>query len=159
MNSVVDKYNAIVGGIIVMLTAILGEFWFLFVLYLLFQILDWITGWRKAYLKHCESSQIGFAGVFKKLGYWVVIIVAFGCSLAMKALGEKLGISGIALNLSMGIGWFVLASLIVNEARSILENLVEIGYNIPVFLIRGLAITNKLINSKADDIFNSDKQI
>ena len=38
----------------------------------------------------------------------------------------------------------------VNEARSILENLVECGYEIPNFLIRGLAVTDKLIHAGVD---------
>lgn len=43
-----------------------------------------------------------------------------------------------------------LAMLLVNEARSILENLVECGYNIPDFLIKGLAVTQKMLNNKAE---------
>ena len=39
----------------------------------------------------------------------------------------------------------------VNEVRSILENLVECGYNVPAILIKGLAVTEKLINSDAED--------
>ena len=47
----------------------------------------------------------------------------------------------------MLFGWFTLASLLVNEIRSVLENLVECGYNVPAFLIKGLAVTEKLINA------------
>ena len=36
------------------------------------------------------------------------------------------------------LGWFALASLIINEIRSILENFVEAGYNVPGILISGL---------------------
>ena len=50
----------------------------------------------------------------------------------------------------MLLGWFTLASLLVNEIRSILENLVECGYNVPVFLIEGLAVTEKLLESKIE---------
>lgn len=46
------------------------------------------------------------------------------------------------------IGWFTLAMLLVNEARSILENLVECGYNVPEFLIKGLAVAQKLLNKR-----------
>ena len=49
------------------------------------------------------------------------------------------------------VGWFTLACLMVNEARSILENLVECGYNVPVVLIKGLAVTDKLINNNDDN--------
>lgn len=50
----------------------------------------------------------------------------------------------------MLFGWFTLASLLVNEIRSILENLVECGYSVPDFLIRGLAVTEKLISAGVD---------
>ena len=49
----------------------------------------------------------------------------------------------VNLSFLLLIGWFTLAMLLVNEARSILENLVECGYNIPDFLIKGLAVTQK----------------
>ena len=158
MNSVIDKYDAALGAAIAFFAAIFGEFWFLLALYLLFQILDWLTGWRKAYLLGRESSRVGFAGILKKLGYWAVIIVGFGFSLALRELSQKLGLtSGINIQLIMGLGWFVLASLLVNEARSILENLVEIGYKIPLFLVKGLAVTDRLINTRANGLLDENR--
>ena len=38
----------------------------------------------------------------------------------------------------------------VNEARSILENLVECGCNVPAVLIKGLAVTEKLMDDLND---------
>jgi len=150
-----DKYDYIVGGVIAALTTVFGEAWFLFALYLMFQILDWLTGWYKAYIKRKESSKAGLLGLLKKLGYWIAIIVGFAVSLAFAHLGKMIALPLEFLNI---IGWFVLASLMVNEARSILENLVECGYNIPMFLIKGLAVTDKLINSKADTIFIKEER-
>lgn len=46
------------------------------------------------------------------------------------------------------IGWFVLASLIINEARSICENFIEAGFKVPKVLSNGLAIADKLINEE-----------
>ena len=57
---------------------------------------------------------------------------------------------GIKLGFLMLFGWFTLAALLVNEIRSILENLVECGYNVPDFLIKGLAVTEKLIQAGID---------
>ena len=158
MDDIIDRYNAVTGGIIAVLAAIFGEFWFLFALYFLFQIMDWLTGWHKAYLLRCESSRIGFAGILKKLGYWAVITVGFGVSFALKELSERLGLQGeLPLNLTMGIGWFVLATLTINEARSILENLVEVGYNVPVFLVKGLAVTDRLINNRVGKLLKNEE--
>jgi len=143
----IDKYNAFVGAAVVILSAIFGQFWYLFALYLLFNVLDWLTGWAKARKLKQETSKAGLQGALKKLGYWVIVLVAFLIPTALIQLG---GLIGVNLSFLELLGWFVLASLMVNEARSILENLVEMEYNVPAILIKGLAITDKLINKKAD---------
>ena len=59
------------------------------------------------------------------------------------------------------IGWFILAHCILNEIRSILENIVELdkGYIVPKWLIKGLEVTNKLIENKADNIVNNIEKL
>ncbi len=51
----------------------------------------------------------------------------------------------------MFFGWFTLVCLIINETRSIIENLVEIGINVPSFLIKGLEIYEKIIETTIED--------
>ena len=72
----------------------------------------------------------------------------------MPALFIHLGqdLLGINLDFLLLLGWFTLACLLVNEVRSILENLVECGYAVPEILVKGLAVTEKLINAKMDGI-------
>ena len=48
------------------------------------------------------------------------------------------------------LGWFVLASLLINEIRSILENFVEAGFNVPIILIKGLEVADKVVNKDGD---------
>lgn len=144
---IVDKYNMFMGGVVTILTAFFGTFWYLFALFLLFNVLDWLTGWYKARHLKLESSRTGLKGILKKLGYWVIVIVAFSVPVAFVQLGTHLGFD---LGLLELIGWFTLASLMVNEVRSILENLVETGYHVPVVLVKGLAITDKILNKNDD---------
>lgn len=144
---VIDTYNAVVGGIIAVLSTLFGAFWYLFALFLLFNVFDWLTGWYKSRKLGKESSAVGLTGLLKKLGYWVIIAVAFAIPLAFQALGTQIGLDLSFLQL---LGWFTLASLMVNEIRSILENLVEAGYNVPNVLVKGLAVADKLINSKSN---------
>lgn len=154
-NAFVDKYNAVAGGIVAVLTAVLGTYWYVFVAFLVLNIVDWITGWIKANKKKEESSKIGAIGAIKKLGYWAVVLVAFLIANVFVQFGhDMLKIDLSFLNL---IGWWVLAMLIVNEARSILENLVELEYKIPSVLIKGLAVTEKLIEDGID-ILNVDSE-
>lgn len=59
-------------------------------------------------------------------------------------------IIGIQLNFVLWFGWFTLATYLINEIRSILENLVEMNVKVPKFLIAGLDITQKLLDTKTD---------
>jgi toxin secretion/phage lysis holin len=142
-----DKYNAIVGAAIMVASAILGVYWYLFAGYLVFQILDYITGWVKASKLHEESSRVGLHGILKKVGYWIIVLVAFMVPDMLIHLGRDT--LGINLDFLMLFGWFTLATLTINEARSILENLVECNVEVPEFLIKGLAVTEKLIRKQA----------
>ncbi len=144
----IDKYNAAVGAAVTLLTALFGVYWYVFAGYLLCNILDYITGWAKARKTHKESSSIGIVGIVKKVGYWIIVLVAFMIPELFIHLGQDL--LGINLSFLALLGWFTLATLLVNEIRSILENLVEYGINVPEFLIKGLAITEKLISAGAD---------
>ena len=69
-------------------------------------------------------------------------------SLLFVEIGEVLEIN---LSITTMLGWFVLASLAINEVRSIIENIVECGYKVPVILIKGLDIASRVINKKEDD--------
>lgn len=146
----VDKYNAAVGAAAAILTALFGVYWYVFAGYLVSNVLDWITGWYKARRLGQESSKTGLKGIIKKLGYWVIILVAFLLPQLLINLGKD--VLGINLDFMLLFGWFTLACLLVNEIRSILENLVECGYNVPSFLIKGLAVTEKLLNAKTEEI-------
>ena len=144
---VIDTYNAIVGSIVAVLSYIFGEHWILFALFLAFNLADWITGWMMSRIAHKENSKAGWKGVLKKLGYWIMIAVAFGASAVFVEIGKTIGVD---LGITTLLGWFVLASLLVNEIRSICENFVEAGYNVPQILIRGLEVADKAINKEAD---------
>ena len=49
-------------------------------------------------------------------------------------------------------GWFTLGCLIINEFRSILENLSELGIKLPDFLINGLEVIQQIIEKKTEEI-------
>ena len=154
-NALADKYNAIAGAIVATLSAIFGIYWYIFAAFFLLNVIDWLTGWYKANKKHEESSKVGLKGALKKLGYWAVILVAFVIAEVFVALGND--VLGVNLAFLTMIGWFTLAMLLVNEARSILENLVEMGYKVPEVLIKGLAITEKMIEA-AEHIDDNDNK-
>ncbi len=143
-----DAYNAIAGGIIAFFSFIFGEHWLLFAVFLLLNVIDWITGWMKSRIAKQENSVKGWQGVLKKIGYWLMIMVSFALSAIFIELGGTLGID---LGVTTLLGWFVLASLLVNEARSIVENFVEAGFNVPAILINGLEVADKIINKENEN--------
>lgn len=142
---VIDTYNAITGAIVAVLSYVLGEHWFLFVAFLGLNIADWFTGWMKSRINKKENSMAGWKGVLKKLGYWLMIMVAFGASAVFVEIGKAIGID---LGITTLLGWFVLASLLINEIRSICENFVEAGYNVPAILVKGLEVADKVVNKE-----------
>lgn len=145
--AIIDGYNAIAGAIVAVLSYILGEHWILFAAFLLLNIADWMTGWMKSRLANKENSVRGWKGVLKKLGYWLMIMVAFGASAVFIEIGATIGID---LGITTLLGWFVLASLLINEIRSILENFVEAGFNVPIILVKGLEVADKVVNKDGD---------
>lgn len=146
-NAIIDSYNAVVGAIVAVLSYILGEHWVLFVAFLLLNIADWLTGWMKSRMAGKENSVKGWQGVLKKLGYWLMILVAFGAAVIFMEIGKAIGVD---LGITMLLGWFVLASLLINEIRSILENFVEAGFNVPNILVKGLEVADKVVNKDSE---------
>lgn len=115
---VIDSYNALVGGIVAVLTYIFGEHWMLFALFLAFNVADWLTGWMKSRMAHKENSEAGWKGVLKKLGYWIMIAVAFGASAVFTEIGKTINVD---LGVTVLLGWFVLASLLVKKPFDLRE--------------------------------------
>lgn len=147
-NAIIDSYNAIAGAIVAVLSYILGEHWVLFVAFLLLNVADWITGWMKSRINKKENSVAGWKGVLKKLGYWLMVAVAFGASAVFIEIGRTIGID---LGVTTLLGWFVLASLLINEIRSIIENFVEAGFNVPKILTKGLEVADKIVNQEEEN--------
>ena len=151
----IDKYNAAVGTAVAILTAVFGAYWYLFLGCLVLNVLDWLTGWNRAVKLQQSSSDKGLKGIIKKTGYWVIITVAFLIPSLIIGVGRD--ILHVDLGFMTALGWLTLTMLIVNEARSILENLVETGYEVPEFLIKGLDVAAKLVEKKADEDRPSDE--
>lgn len=143
-----NKINIVIGVITSLLSYALGEHWYLFVMFLTLNVVDYITGCIKSAINGKINSVKGASGVLKKLGYWIMIFVAFSMSAVFIEIGKIIGVN---LGITSLIGWYVLATLIINELRSIIENFVEAGYPVPTVLTKGLEVANKTLNSKMDE--------
>lgn len=148
---IIDKFNAIAGAIIAVISYILGPQWYLFAAFLVLNVIDYVSGYINARKKGLLSSEKGTEGLLKKFGYWMIICVAFLMSWIFINLGDIIGVN---LHVTTLLGWFTLASLIINEIRSILENLVAAEIPVPFILVKGLEAANKAFE-KAEDMMDA----
>lgn len=142
--NVFHKVNVIGGAVVTAMVAAFGQYWFLFAGFLVFNIIDWLTGWAKSSAKGESCSKVGARGAMKKVGYWVVIGTAFFIGFSFERMGQSIGVNLVFMDF---VGWFVLANYLVNEIRSVLENLVEMNVNVPSFLVSGLKVTSEKLES------------
>lgn len=150
-----DNLDCTIGAIITALTTVFGWQWILFASYLALNLTDWITGWYKAKYKNEESSKKGLKGIVKKSLYWILIAVSFLFSYLITRIGTIINMN---LEFVMLFGWFTLACMLINEFRSIIENLVELDVEVPNFLKKGLRVTQDLIDKAIDTIIPENEE-
>lgn len=148
-----NKISNTISLIVTSLTSIFGIEWVLFAGYLILNITDYLTGTFKSKVNKTENSSKGILGILKKFCYWILIAISFFLSFALSQLGTKININ---LNFVMLFGWFTLTCLIINESRSIIENLIEIGIKVPNFLKNGLELSYRKLENNLTET-NTDK--
>ena len=158
MNENIIKFfnivNSIFSAIIVGISELFSGQRVLFLGYLILNVVDFITGTIKARMNKLESSSKGLIGIIKKIGYWILILITFLASYMLANIGDMINID---IDFVILFGWFTLGCLIINEFRSILENLSELGIKLPDFLIKGLE-TIQHINEKETEEINKNKK-
>jgi phage-related holin len=70
-------------------------------------------------------------------------------------MGELIGVD---LSFTELFGWFTLATYMINELRSIIENLVEMDIKVPDILVKGLAVAEKITNDKAGEVIEKESE-
>ena len=155
MNDNIMKFfnivNSIFSAIIVGISELFSGQRVLFLGYLILNIIDFVTVTIKARITKKESSSKGLMGIIKKVGYWILILITFLASYMLSTLGNLISVD---IDFVILFGWFTLGCLIINEFRSILENLSELGIKLPDFLINGLEVIQNIIEKNAEEIEN-----
>ena len=113
-------------------------------------LLDYGTGIAKAWVAGSLSSKIGIIGIFKKLGYLVVVAVGMIIDWVI-----QMGITQLHIDVTLDFlfAMLVIIWLILNEMISILENVAEIGAPVPKWLTK---IITKL-KDKAEEKAGEEK--
>lgn len=110
-------------------------------------IIDYTSGMLKAWLNEELSSRIGLKGIFKKVGYLLVVCVA---GVVDWLITQGMGQVGIHISIDYCFGLIVTIWFIINECISILENLAILGVPLPKFLTSAVHKLKVAVDSKAE---------
>lgn len=116
------------------LSSILGILYIPVLLMVICNILDYITGLLAARNRSdgTISSYKSIRGITKKVAMWLLVIVGAIVDSLLKYVSATLGFK---LPFTFLVACIVAVWIVCNEIISILENLIDIGINIPAFLI------------------------
>ena len=111
-------------------------------------LIDYATGLLAAKYRQDGgiSSYKSIRGIFKKIGMWLLIIVGSFMDILIQYAAECMG---LGITIPFVVATFVAVWLVVNEMISILENLIDIGVNMPPFLMPVVKYIKKQIEEKA----------
>ena len=136
-------YKSIISGLAIIFYSLYDKMPLLFVMIIL-QIIDYITGIVSACYTGSLSSKAGFKGIVKKISYSFLLTVAFLFDYVILEVADTIGFQ---VSFCSIFGLLTLCYLIATESISVLENLEEIGIQIP-FLSKTLKIFKDKIEEK-----------
>lgn len=149
-----DKVKATVIAVLSVLMSWLGILAIPVFLLVGCNLIDYATGLVAAKYRQDGgiSSYKSIRGIFKKIGMWLLIIVGSFMDILIQYAVECMG---LGLTVPFVVATVVAVWLVVNEIISILENLIDIGVNMPPFLLPIVKYIKKQVEDKAkmaDDI-------
>ena len=111
-------------------------------------LIDYVTGLVAAKYRQDGgiSSYKSIRGIFKKIGMWLLIIVGSFMDILIQYAVECVG---LGLTVPFVVATVVAVWLVVNEIINILENLIDIGVNMPPFLMPIVKYIKKQVEDKA----------
>ena len=96
-------------------------------------LIDYFTGVCAAKYRHeTVNSYKGIRGIIKKVCMWLLVVVGWMVDMTLKYAATY---AGMEIALPYIIATVVAVWLIINEIISILENMLDIGVELPPFLM------------------------
>lgn len=143
-----DKVKATVIAVLSVLMSWLGILAIPVFLLVGCNLIDYATGLVAAKYRQDGgiSSYKSIRGIFKKIGMWLLIIVGSFMDILIQYAVECMG---LGLTVPFVVATVVAVWLVVNEIISILENLIDIGVNMPPFLMPIVKYIKKQVEDKA----------
>lgn len=144
MESFIGKIKVFVIGMFSALTASLGALAIPLYLLVMANVIDYGTGLMAApYRGQERSSYKGIKGIFKKVCMWLLVLVGFFLDVLLDYLAQTMGWQ---MPFKFAIACLVAVWLLVNELISIIENIADLGVEVP-FLMPIV----KWVKQKAED--------
>ena len=110
-------------------------------------VIDYFTGIVAApYREQTVSSYKGIRGIIKKVCMWLLVVVG---AIVDILINYSIKTVGIELQIPFIVATVVAVWLVVNEIISILENMIDIGVDIPPFLMPIVKYIKKKAEAKA----------
>ncbi len=142
-----DKAKAVVIAIISALMSWLGILAVPMFLLVGCNLIDYVTGLLAVpYRTESVSSYKGIRGIIKKVCMWLLVLVGAWIDILINYAIEC---AGIDFALPFVVATVVAIWLVVNEIISILENILDIGVQMPPFLLPVVKYIRKQVEDKA----------
>lgn len=143
-----EKVKVIVTGIISTLMSWLGMLFVPVFLLVGFNVIDYFTGIiASKYRKETVSSYKGMKGIIKKVCMWLLILVGAMIDTLISYAATTVG---LPIKLPYIVATVVAVWLICNEIISVLENLLDIGVEMPAFLMQLAKNIKKQVEDKTN---------
>lgn len=128
-----DKVKATVIAVISALMSWLGILAIPVFLLVGCNVIDYLTGICAAkYRTESISSYKGIRGIIKKVCMWLLVLIGAWIDIL---INYAIHTAGIELTIPFIVATVVAVWLVVNEIISILENMIDIGVDMPPFLL------------------------
>ncbi len=116
-------------------------------------IIDYITGLMASkYREEQISSYKGIRGITKKVCMWLLVVVGSFIDVIINYAAQYMG---IGFKIPFIVATFVAVWIVANEIISILENMIDIGINLPPFLMPLV----RRIKKEIETIANEDNEL
>lgn len=115
------------------LSSLLGILYIPVLLMVLCNLIDYITGLMATPNREEKlSSYKSIKGIFKKVSMWLLVVVGAILDCLIAYAGEMIGLK---LPFKFLVASIVAIWIVANEIISILENMIDIGVELPKFLL------------------------
>jgi toxin secretion/phage lysis holin len=128
-----DKIKAMVIAVVSALMSWLGILAVPVFLLVGCNVIDYLTGiFASKYRDEPISSYKGIRGIIKKICMWLLVVIGAWIDVL---INYTIHTAGIELTIPFIVATVVAVWLVVNEIISILENMIDIGVDMPPFLM------------------------